>query len=70
MTPESPAEAAGLLVGDLLLDFDGRPIRSAEELLELLTAERIGHPVPIRVRRGAAPLDLTITVTERPGRSH
>jgi len=69
VTPESPAEAAGLLVGDLLLDFDGRPIRSAEELLELLTAERIGHPVPIRVRRGAAPLDLTITVTERPGRS-
>ena len=69
VTPESPAESAGLLVGDLLLDFDGRPIRSAEELLELLTAERIGHPVPIRVRRGAAPLDLTITVTERPGRS-
>ncbi len=68
VTPESPAEAAGVLVGDLLLDFDGRPIRSAEELLELLTAERIGHPVPVRVRRGAAPLDLAITVSERPGR--
>ena len=69
VTPESPAEAAGLLVGDLLLDFDGRPIRSADELLELLTAERIGHLVPIRIRRGAAPLDLTITVRERAGRS-
>ena len=69
VTPESPAEAAGLLVGDLLLDFDGRPIRSAAELLDLLTAGRIGHPVPIRVRRGAAPLDLTITVSERAGRS-
>ena len=69
VTPKSPAEAAGVLVGDLLLDFDGRPIRSAEELLELLTAERIGHPVPIRVRRGAAPVELTITVSERPGRS-
>jgi S1-C subfamily serine protease len=69
VTPDSPAEAAGLLVGDLLLDFDGRPIRSADELLELLTAERIGHPVPIQVRRGAAPLNLTITVSERPGRS-
>ena len=69
VTPKSPAEAAGVLVGDLLLDFDGRPVRSAEELLELLTAERIDHPVPIRVRRGAAPVDLTITVSERPGRS-
>ena len=69
MTPDSPAEAAGLLVGDLLFDFDGHPIRSADELLELLTAERIGHPVPIQVRRGAAPLNLTITVSERPDRS-
>jgi S1-C subfamily serine protease len=69
VTPDSPAEAAGLLVGDLLLDFDGRAIRSADELLELLTAERIGHPMPIRVRRGAAPLDLTITSSERAGRS-
>jgi hypothetical protein len=25
VTPKSPAEAAGVLVGDLLLDFDGRP---------------------------------------------
>lgn len=70
VTPDSPAEAAGLLVGDLLIDFDGRPIRSADELLELLTVERIGHPVPVRVRRGAAPLGLTITVSERAGRSH
>jgi len=69
VTPGSPAEAAGLLVGDLLLDFDGHPVRSADELLELLTAERIGHPVAIQVRRGAAPLGLTITVGERPGRS-
>ena len=69
VTPESPAEAAGLLVGDLLLEFDGHAVRSADELLELLSAERIGHSVPIRVLRGAAPLDLTITVRERPGRS-
>jgi S1-C subfamily serine protease len=69
VTPDSPAEASGLLVGDLLLDFDGHPIRSADELLERLTVERIGHSVPIQVRRGAAPLNLTITVSERPGRA-
>jgi S1-C subfamily serine protease len=69
VTPGSPAETAGLLVGDLLLDFDGHPVRSADELLELLTAERIGHPVPIQIRRGAGPLKVTITVSERAGRS-
>lgn len=70
VTPDSPAAAAGLLVGDLLLDFDGHPLGSAEELLELLTGDRIGHLVPVRVRRGAATVDLQITVGERPGRSH
>ena len=64
MTPGSPAEAAGLLVAATLLDFNRHPIGSADELLELLTTERIGHPVPIRIRRGAAPLDLTITVSK------
>jgi S1-C subfamily serine protease len=69
VTAGSPAAAAGLLVGDLLVDFDGHPLRSAEELLDLLTGDRIGHIVLVRVRRGTATLDLQITVGERPSRA-
>lgn len=70
VTAGSPAAAAGLLVGDLLLEFDGHRLSSAEELLDLLSGDRIGRRVPLRVRRGEATLDLQVTVGERPGRTH
>jgi S1-C subfamily serine protease len=69
VTAESPAAAAGLLVGDLLLEFDGHTLASADELLDLLTGERIGAVVPVRVRRGEKTLDLKITVGERAARA-
>lgn len=68
VTPGGPAAAAGLLVGDLVLDFDRRPVGSPEELLDLLTGDRVDQPVQVRVRRGAAAVDLTVTVGERPPR--
>jgi S1-C subfamily serine protease len=69
VTPGSPAAAAGLLVGDLLLDFDGQAVTSAEDLLHLLAGDRVGRTVPVRLRRGADSLELKIAVGERPGRS-
>lgn len=62
----SPAEAAGLLVGDLITDFDGQPIESPEDLLEALVGDRVGRQVVVRVLRGGAPQDVAVTVVERP----
>ena len=68
LTPGGPAEGGGLLVGDILLEFDGHAVVSPEELLDLLTGDRVGGGVAIRVRRGAAIVDLTVRVGERPAR--
>lgn len=68
VTSGSPAAAAGILVGDILLDCDGRPIHSPEELLDLLLGDRVGRPLALRVLRGGASMDLTVTVGERPDR--
>jgi hypothetical protein len=38
----SAAKEAGLLAGDLLVEFDGYPIRGIDDLHKLLTDERIG----------------------------
>ena len=59
------AAEAGLLVGDLLLSLDGRPLASPEELLDLLVGDRVGRPVVVRVLRGGAAVDVTVTVRER-----
>jgi S1-C subfamily serine protease len=66
VTPGSPAEAAGLLVGDVMLEFDGHPVDAPDDLLELLTGDRVGTTVPVRVRRGAAIEELKVQVGERP----
>jgi S1-C subfamily serine protease len=68
VTNGSPADAAGILVGDVLLDFDGHAIGSPEDLLDLLVGDRVGRQVPIRARRGGAVIDLAVTVGERPAR--
>jgi S1-C subfamily serine protease len=65
VTAGSPAAAAGLLVGDLLVEFDGHSVESPEELLDLLLGDRVGRTVSLGVLRGGAPLTLTVTVGER-----
>ncbi len=68
VTPDGPAAASGLLVGDLLLDFDGHALASPEDLLDLLTGDRVGRRVPLRLLRGGTVTDVTVTVGERPTR--
>ena len=65
VTPGSPADAAGVLVGDILLQFDGHAIQSAEELLDLLVGDRVGRTVAATLLRGGSPLEITLTVGTR-----
>jgi S1-C subfamily serine protease len=66
VTPGGPADAAGLLIGDVIVEFDRQPIRSTDDLLALLTVDRVGRAVPVRVLRGGEVRELTVTVAERP----
>jgi S1-C subfamily serine protease len=61
----SPADAAGLLVGDVLVALDNRPLTSPDDLMDLLTGDRVGRELPLRVLRGGAPVDVTLTAADR-----
>lgn len=61
----SPAERAGMLIGDVLVSLAGAVIASTESLFELLGGERIGQTVPAVVLRGGARTELAITLGER-----
>jgi S1-C subfamily serine protease len=65
VAPDSPADAAGLLVGDVLVGFDGHEVDDPETLLGLLTADRVGREVPLAVVRGGAPQQVKVAVRER-----
>jgi serine protease DegQ len=66
VTSGSPAAAAGVLVGDVIVDFDGQPVESPEDLLDLLLGDRVGRSVPLKLLRGGSAVQLKIAVTERP----
>jgi S1-C subfamily serine protease len=65
VTPDSPADSAGLIVGDILLELDGRATQSTDDLLELLTGARVGQRVPARILRGGTVRDVQITVAAK-----
>jgi S1-C subfamily serine protease len=65
VTEDSPAATAGLLVGDVVVAFDGHPVESPEELLDLLGGDRAGRTVPVRILRGRQSVDIDVTVGER-----
>lgn len=63
--PGSPAEAAGLLMGDILINLAGTTVADTDSLQALLTAGLIGNATPAVVLRGGERRELSITVAER-----
>ena len=63
--PGSPAEKAGLLLGDLLLTLGGQPTTDGATLRAQLGADRLGQSLPAKILRGGEPLDISILIAER-----
>lgn len=61
-----PAEKAGLFMGDTVVALDGQAVRQLDDLLALLTGERVGHAITVRFIRGGQVHDVAVTVAERP----
>jgi len=69
VTAGSPAAASGVLLGDVVLDLDGRPVEAPEDLLDLLAGARAGKTVTLRIVRAGKQVDVPVVVGERPGSS-
>jgi serine protease DegQ len=61
----SPAGRGGLIIGDIVATLDGQPVEDTEDLLVLLTGERVGREVEVKVVRGGELQTLQVTVGER-----
>ena len=50
-----PADAAGLMLGDVILAVDDTAVGQVEQLQEQLAGDRVGKNIPIRITRGGEP---------------
>jgi Do/DeqQ family serine protease len=63
--PGTPAEKAGVRRGDVLLSFDGKPVRTVKELQLLVASAALGKSVPVEVLREATRLTLEVVLVAR-----
>ncbi|MDQ1616388.1 MAG: hypothetical protein QOJ60_2327 [Actinomycetota bacterium] len=63
----SPADAAGLHPGDVVVSAGREPVSDAQSLQRLLFADAIGRPLPVTVLRSGAMVDVIAVPTELTG---
>lgn len=61
---DSAAAAAGIRPGDLILEFNGKPVYSGDRLRWLVGRTEAGKPVEIKLLRDKEPITLNATLTE------
>ena len=66
LATDGPAEKAGVLPGDILLDVDGAPTLSARALAAKLGPDRVGQTAQLRLLRAGAAHTLSAVVAPRP----
>jgi hypothetical protein len=64
-SPGSPAEAAGLEAGDVIVGIDGAPLAGLEGLMTVLSRKNPGEGIVLEVRRGETTLTKTATIGVR-----
>jgi S1-C subfamily serine protease len=64
----SPADRAGLLVGDVLIEANGQPLRHPADLLDALTGVADGSALQFKVVRGGTAQAVSVTPTDRGAR--
>ncbi len=66
VSPNSPADVAGVRPGDLIVGFGDKPVRSTDDLLNLLDQSAIGRDTELRVLRGKSEQTLNVRPREQP----
>ncbi len=59
-----PAAAAGLKVGDVIVEFDGHPVNESNELPMLVARTPLEKEVALKVMRDKQSMDFTVTIAE------
>jgi S1-C subfamily serine protease len=64
--PHGPGAKAGVHQGDIIVTWNGEPIRHMRSLLRVLGPDSVGQTVTLGLRRGGETKDVQLTIGARP----
>ena len=62
VTPDSPAERGGLVVGDILVNLEDEKILTPEDLAAALRSDWTGKETTLQIIRGGAPHKVSVEI--------
>jgi serine protease Do len=65
VTPGGPAEKAGMKVEDVIVAFDGKPVKDGDDLVTRVASSPVGTNATVTVDRGGKRVDLKLTIADR-----
>src|SRR6185437_2005628 len=65
VTPGGPADQAGIKIGDTITSVNGKHVKTGDELVGDITAEKPGSKIKIGYERGGKASEATVTVADR-----
>ena len=65
VSPGSPAEQAGLKVGDTIVSVDGKPVKNGDELVSDIAGRKPGSKIAVGFMRNCKKQEATVTVADR-----
>ena len=63
--PDGPAKMAGIKVGDVIISFDGQPIKDTRTLVKIVGATDVGKMVEVQVLRSGKKKSIMVTLGHR-----
>ena len=64
--PKGPGAAAGVRQGDIIVAWNGEPVRGVHHLVRALGPDSVGRAVRLTLSRAGEPIEATLTIGERP----
>ena len=69
LEPDGPAMQAGLMLGDVLIRVGETALRDPDDVQASVAARAVGSVVRVALLRAGAPLEVDVTLGERPSRA-
>lgn len=64
MSPNSPAAMSGIKIGDIIVEADGKPVSTVDELNEIKNKHAVGDKMNLKIYRSGDYLNITLILGE------